>query len=58
MLYHKHSQTIPYYHKQCKIYTVKQAINIIEKHDRYILQADKANNFVIEIEAKTICAKK
>ncbi len=41
MLYHKHSKKIPYYHKQCKIYTVKQAINIIEKHDRYILQANK-----------------
>ena len=41
MLYHKHSKNIPYYHKQCKIYTVMQAINIIEKHDRYILQANK-----------------
>ncbi len=38
MLYHKHSPQIPYYHKQCRIYTVKQAVNIIEKHDRYILQ--------------------
>lgn len=38
MLYHKHSSQIPYYHKQCRIYTVKQAVNFIEKHDRYILQ--------------------
>lgn len=38
LLYHKHSHKKPYYHKQCSLYTVKQAINVIEKHDSYILQ--------------------
>jgi len=35
-LYHKHSQKILYYHKQCNLSTVGQGIKIIKKHDRYI----------------------
>ena len=37
ILYHKHADKKPYYHKQCCTYTVKKAINIIERHDSYIL---------------------
>lgn len=36
VLYHKHSRKNTYYHKQCGVYTVTQAINEIKKHDQYI----------------------
>lgn len=38
ILYHKHSQQVPYYHKQCATYTVKQAIKVIQRHDKWLMR--------------------
>lgn len=38
MLYHKHSQQVSYYHKQCAMYTVKQAIKVIQRHDKWLMR--------------------
>lgn len=38
ILYHKHTGSIAYYHKQCGVYTVKQALIKIKKHDTYVLR--------------------
>lgn len=38
VLYHKHKSSNPYFHKQCPVFTVKRAIQVIKKHDEYILK--------------------
>lgn len=37
ILYHKHSQNLPYYHKQCDIQNVILAIKKIKAHDNYVI---------------------
>lgn len=37
-LYHKHTIKEKYYHQHYMTYTVKQAVNNIKEHDKYILR--------------------
>lgn len=43
ILYHKHKSNDPYFHKQCPLFTVKRAIQIIKEHDAYVLKLQKNN---------------
>jgi hypothetical protein len=42
-VFHKHSFENPYYHKQKNTYAMKEAIEIIKKHDSYILSQSSCN---------------
>lgn len=37
IIYHKHSQSVPYYHKHGYAYNIYQAVNSIKSHDEYVL---------------------
>ena len=37
IIYHKHHQSIPYYHRHGYAYNITQALKNIESHDRYVL---------------------
>lgn len=37
IIYHKHSQAVPYYHKHGFAYNIYQAVNSIKSHDMYVL---------------------
>lgn len=37
-LYHKHTADTKYYHKHWEAWTVKQAVESIKSHDRYVIE--------------------
>lgn len=45
LLFHKHSPKDPYYHRQTKrpLSTVKQAVQLIQNHDEYVLSQMTCN---------------
>lgn len=42
MIYHKHTQNTPYYHRHGQSYTVLFALQQIESHDIYKMNGRKA----------------
>ena len=42
IIYHKHTQNTPYYHKHWQCRSVKQAIKSISDHDTYVLNTKRS----------------